>query len=78
MNFDDQVPTRPLIGHDLAGVAARLGVPARRLEAALDAVGGRQRARLRGWSRQHRVTDAVASELAVPTEDLLAALSGRC
>jgi hypothetical protein len=63
----------------LAHAAAQLGLPVGRLNSALDAVaGGRARARLRGADRQHRVTDAVATELGVSSDDLCAALGRQC
>lgn len=63
----------------LVHAAAQLGLPVCRLNSALDAVaGGRARARLRGADRQHRVTDAVATELGVSSDDLCAALGRPC
>jgi hypothetical protein len=63
----------------LVEAAAQLGLPARRLDTALDAVaGGSARARLRGADRQHRVTDAVAEELGVSSDELCAALGRPC
>jgi hypothetical protein len=67
----------PLLGRDLAGVAARLGVAPGRLDAALDAVGGGRRVSLRAGGRRHCVTDVVASELGIPSRDLAAALEAR-
>jgi hypothetical protein len=51
----------------LAQAAARLGVPPRRLDAALDAVAaGRSRARLRDAGRRHSAVTALSAALGRP------------